>query len=90
MKDKADKFLEKTIINCKTREEIRKALENKKIARVEFCSIGKEGTGCAETVEKDLNAFVRGIRHDKKETPKGKCPFCGKKASEIVYIAKSY
>jgi prolyl-tRNA synthetase len=90
LKDKADEFIEKTIITCKSKEEIKKALENKKIARIEFCSIGKEGTSCAETIEKDYGAFVRGVRHDKKEIPKGKCLFCGKKASEVVYVAKSY
>lgn len=90
LKDKADTFIEKTIINCKTKKEVEEALKNKKIARVEFCSIGKDGIPCAEEIEKDLGAFVRGIRHDKKEIPKGKCPFCGKKATEIVYIAKSY
>jgi len=90
LKDKADLFIEKTIVSCKTKDELKKALENKKIARIDFCSIGKEGISCAETVEKDFNAFVRGVRHDKKETPKGKCMFCGKKATEVVYIAKSY
>jgi prolyl-tRNA synthetase len=90
LKDKADLFINKTIVTCKTKEEVKKALEDKKIARVEFCSIGKDGLVCAETVEKDFNAFVRGVRHDKKEIPKGKCAFCGKKAEEVVYIAKSY
>jgi hypothetical protein len=90
LKDKADSFIEKTIVSCKTKEEVKKALDNKKIVRIDFCSIGKEGTDCAETVEKDLNAFVRGVRHDKKEIPKGKCLFCGKKATEVVYVAKSY
>jgi prolyl-tRNA synthetase len=90
LKDKADSFIEKTIVNCKSKPELQKTLENKKIARIDFCSIGKEGTACAETVEKDFNAFVRGIRHDKKEIPKGKCMFCGKKANEVVYVAKSY
>lgn len=90
LKDKADSFIEKTIITCKTKDEIKKALENKKICRVDFCSIDKEGTSCAEIVEKDFNAFVRGVRHDKKEIPKGKCIFCGKKAEEVVYIARSY
>ncbi len=90
LKNNADAFLSKTIINCKTKEDVKKALENKKIARVDFCSINKEGTHCAEVIEKDFGAFVRGVRHDKKEIPKGKCPFCNKKATEVVYIAKSY
>jgi len=90
LKDKADSFIEKAIVNCKTKDELKKALENKKIARIEFCSIEKPGIPCAETIEKDFNAFVRGVRHDKKEQAKGKCMFCGKKANEVVYVAKSY
>ncbi len=90
LKDKADSFIAKTIVNCETKQELQKALENKKIARIDFCSINKEGISCAETVEKEFNAFVRGTRHDKKEIPKGKCLFCNKKATEVVYVAKSY
>ena len=43
-----------------------------------------------EKIEKELGGFVRGIRVDKKETPKDNCVICGKKAKEVVYIAKSY
>jgi prolyl-tRNA synthetase len=87
---KAEKWLDSSIITCKSRAEIEEALKNKKIARVNFCSIDKQGTNCAEVVEKELNAFVRGIRHDKKEQAHGKCIFCGKPATQVVYIAKSY
>ena len=52
--------------------------------------MGKDGEKCAEIVEKELSAFVRGTLHSKKEKPAGKCPFCGKTAKEVVYIAKSY
>jgi prolyl-tRNA synthetase len=90
LREKADKFFEDSIVSCKTKEDIKKALEEKKIARVDFCSIGKEGIECAETIEKDLQGFVRGVRHDKKEKAKGKCPICGKKAEEVVYIGRSY
>jgi prolyl-tRNA synthetase len=90
LKEKADQFLEKTIVDCKTKKEIEDTMKNKKIARAEFCSIDKEGVPCAEVIEKEIGAFVRGIRWDKKEKPSGKCVICGKKANEVVYIAKSY
>jgi hypothetical protein len=86
---KADKKLKNSIRECETKEEVKKALKNKKIARCSFCSI-ETGHKCAEAVEKEINAFVRGTRHDKKEKPKGKCLFCNKPAEDVVYIARSY
>ena len=90
LKDKADKFFENSIQSCKTKEEIKKALENKKIARFSFCSVEKEGAKCAQFIEKELQARVMGTRADKKEKAEGKCAFCGKAAKEIVYAGKSY
>ncbi len=90
LKSKADKFMKNKIINCKTKQEIKKAIENKKIARVNFCSIDKSGEKCAEFIEKEINSEVRGILANKKEKPTGKCIICGKNAKEIVYIAKAY
>jgi len=87
---KADNLMKGKIINCKTKAEIKKALENKKIVRTNFCSIEKQGTKCAEYVEKELGAEVRGTRADKKETPTGKCAICNSKADVVVYIGKSY
>ena len=78
------------IIDCKNKSEIKKAIENKKIARIDFCSIEKEGEKCAEIVEKEIGAEVRGILANKKEIPKGKCAICGKKAEVVIYIGKSY
>jgi prolyl-tRNA synthetase len=89
LREKADKKLKNSIRECETKEEVKKALKNKKIARCSFCSI-ETGHKCAEAVEKEINAFVRGTRHDKKEKPKGKCLFCNKPAEDVVYIARSY
>jgi prolyl-tRNA synthetase len=87
---KADGFSENRIISCKTKEEIKKALKEGKVARVNFCSVSKEGLVCAEKVEKELNADVRGTLANKNEKAEGNCPFCNKKAEEVVYIGKSY
>lgn len=90
LKDKADKKFKDSILTCKNLYELKKAIKDRKIAKCSFCSIEKDGEKCAEIVEKEIQAFVRGIRYDKKETPAGKCILCNKKAKAVVYIAKSY
>ena len=90
LRAKADKGFEKSISDVKSIEEIKKAVGQKKIARVNFCSTGKDGQKCAETIEKETGASVRGTRHDIKEKASGKCMICNKKANEVVYVARSY
>ena len=87
---KTSSDLEKNLAYAKTVDEVKKAIENNKIVRCGFCSVGKEGEKCAEVIEKEVGADVRGTRFDKKEKPEGKCVACDKKATEVVYIAKSY
>jgi prolyl-tRNA synthetase len=87
---KADKFMKGKIINCKTKEDLKKSIKEGKIARVNFCSTEPEGEKCATYVEKQLIAEVRGTYANKNESSKGKCIICGKSAKDIVYIGKSY
>ncbi|MBW6442179.1 proline--tRNA ligase [Patescibacteria group bacterium] len=86
----ADKFLESRIKECKTIDEIKKSIKEGKIVKTSFCSIEKEGLNCAEKIEKETGAGIRGILANKKELPKGKCIICKKDAKEVVYIGKSY
>ena len=90
LKNKADKFMKNKIINCKTKQEIKKAVKNKKIAKINFCSIDNQGEKCAEYVEKEIDSEVLGILANKKEKPTGKCLICGKSAKNVVYICKTY
>jgi len=87
---KTSSNFEKNIVNAKTESEVRKGIDSSKIVRASFCSIDKDGEKCAEVVEKEIGAFVRGIRVDKKEKPESECVICGKPAKFVVYIAKSY
>ena len=87
---KANAYFKKSIIDCRNKEEIKKALENKKIARFNFCSIEKSGEKCAEFIEKELQARIMGVRADKKELGAGRCAICGKKAGAVTYAGKSY
>lgn len=90
IRTKASEFFAGKIINCDGKEEIKNTLDDGKIARFSFCSNEKEGTKCAEYIEKELSARVMGIREDKNEKASGKCPFCKKKANAVVYAGKSY
>ena len=90
LKGKAEKFMKGRIINSNTKQEIKDTVENKKVARVNFCSIDKQGEKCAEIIEKEINAEVRGTLANKKEKPVGKCIVCKKPAKEVVYIGRSY
>ena len=90
LRKKAESLLKKSIVNCKTKEQIKKIIKKEKIARINWCSLNKSGEKCAEYIEKEINAEVKGILANKKEKPTGKCAICDKPAREIVYIAKSY
>lgn len=81
---------EKNIVNAKTKKDVEKGIAENKIVRASFCSTELEGAECAGIIEKEMAAFVRGTRVDKKEKPEGNCVICGKKATAVVYIAKSY
>jgi len=87
---KAKKMFEGNIIEASSLEEIKKGIENEKIVKTCFCSIDKGGEGCAEKIEKEIVASVRGTMFGSDEKSSGKCSVCGKEAKEIVYIAKSY
>ncbi len=87
---RADSFMKGKIINVKNKLELKKILNDKKIARVNFCSIEKQGIKCAETIEKEFNASVRGTLANVNEKAKGNCIICNEKANEVVYVGKSY
>jgi len=88
--EQADKLFNNAIVSAKDKKEIKRGIESGKIVKTEFCSVMNEGKSCAEWVEKETQAFIRGTRLDEEEKPKGACVICGKKSSVIVYIARSY
>jgi len=90
LKKKAGENLQNSIQKAHSVKEIKEKLVNGGLVRIDFCSIEKEGYKCAETIEKEVGASVLGVLHGKNEKPSGKCVACGKKANEVVYIARSY
>jgi len=92
LRKKAEKFLKSKIVDCKTKEELKKSVYSGKIARINFCSVEEKGEKCAGKIEKEFKADVRGTLANKKENLFGskKCLICGKAGKEIVYVGKSY
>jgi prolyl-tRNA synthetase len=86
----ADKLFKNRIINTHSKDELKQAIDQGKIARCGFCSLEKEGVPCAEIVEKEIQAEVRGTKLNEKNKNIRKCIICSKKANHIAYIAKSY
>ncbi len=85
----ANKVFQDRIKDVSTKSELKKVIEQGNIARCSFCSVDKDGAKCAEIVEKEIGATVRGTKLIK-EKVSGECIVCGKKAKEIVYIARQY
>ncbi|MHA1107286.1 MAG: proline--tRNA ligase [Promethearchaeota archaeon] len=88
---------EKSIIDFESQIELTyekdaaiEAIKNGKIVVCGFCSIDLDGERCAEVVEKEIGAEVRGKRVDEEKHEFATCLICGKPASCTVYIAKSY
>ena len=86
----ADKLFDNKLINTSTKAEIKKVIDTGKIARCGFCSVEKDGEKCAEVIEKEIGAEVRGTKLNEKNKDFSKCIICNKKANHTVYIAKSY
>ncbi len=86
----ADEFFKDAIHDADSMDAIKSVIEKKGFARVNFCTLEKQGVACATVVEKELGGNVRGKRFDKNETPKGNCVICGKPAEEVVYVGKQY
>lgn len=86
----ADKIFEGRIKLAKTKKDIKEIIKQGAIAKCNFCSVEKQGEKCAEVIEKETGAEVRGTKLDETQKPSGKCIICNKKANHIVYIAKAY
>lgn len=89
LKKQADDLFKNKIVNASNVGEMKKVIDAGDIARCDFCSIDSDGEKCAEVVEKEVGAKVRGTNLEK-ETAKGKCVVCGKKAGNVVYVARDY
>ncbi|MEM3405453.1 MAG: proline--tRNA ligase [Candidatus Pacearchaeota archaeon] len=83
--EKALKLMNESILIAKDFEELKRIINNKKIALTTLCS----SEGCEEKIKEETSAKTLNIPEDKK-IGNEKCIICNKKASYYVYIGKSY
>ena len=85
---RAEEKLEQNIVTVETMEEAKKAVQERKIVRTYWCGDPK----CEEHVKEELDgAEIRGTKFLEIEVPENKkCVVCGREATQVVYIAKSY
>ncbi|MCS7106043.1 MAG: proline--tRNA ligase [Candidatus Aenigmarchaeota archaeon] len=84
--NKAKKFLEEHITLVKDYKEFKEKLEEKG-GFIKACWCGKEK--CEEKIKEETGATIRLIPFEK-EKIFSNCVYCGEKAKEVVYFAKSY
>lgn len=87
---KADTDFKKNIHTAKTMNQVKKILKKGGFIRINFCSDQEDGIACAEKLQEETHAHVRGVRADMNENPAGKCIVCGKKANAVVYVGRQY
>jgi prolyl-tRNA synthetase len=78
------------VVDADSLGSIEEALNHGKIARIPLCTTQMEGLSCAEEIKDKTGGETRGTRIDAEERPEGVCVVCGKAATEIVYVARSY
>ena len=93
LREKSQSYLSSHIKDAESLDEIKKILDEKSYARVNFHSIDLDGKECADILQYETKGGkVRGILIGKNEEPFGskKCVICGKPAKHVVYIARQY
>jgi len=78
--------LESITANVKDINSLKKAIRQRKIARISWCG----GIKCAEEIRERSGGEIRGHRIDVDEKPELPCIVCGRKAEKVAYVAKAY
>ncbi len=89
LRERARERFEESIVTVETLEEVKRVVEEKKMARTYWC--GRDE--CEFGVKEETGAEIRGTRFDVDESgeAKGKrCFYCGREAKFVVYIGKSW
>jgi len=90
LRETAESRFDGLIVDADSYGTIEDALDKGKIARTPFCTTEMDGLSCADEIKDRTGGEIRGTRIDVEEKPDGVCVACGKVATEIVYIARSY
>jgi prolyl-tRNA synthetase len=82
---KAKRFLEENITTVQNYAEFKKTLKKGGFIRAAWCGSSE----CEVNIKEETGATIR-LRPFEQEKPIANCVYCGEKATEMVYFAKSY
>jgi prolyl-tRNA synthetase len=82
---RAKRFLEENITTVQNYAEFKKTLKKGGFIRAAWCGSSE----CEVNIKEETGATIR-LRPFEKEEPIAECVYCGEKAVEMVYFAKSY
>jgi len=83
---RARKFLEENIRETSDYNEFKKVIEKQRgLIKTYWCG----SKDCEDKVKEETKASIRCIPFEKEETS-GRCIYCGKKSSTVVYFARAY
>jgi len=84
--NQAKKFLQENIREASDYSEFKKIIEDKKgIIKAYWCG----NRECEDKIKEETKASIRCIPFEENKTS-GKCIYCGKKTSTLVYFARAY
>nr|MDO8099278.1 proline--tRNA ligase [Candidatus Njordarchaeota archaeon] len=87
LRRKAEDHMNKNTTEVATKEELLGSSKKGGFLKMNFCGL-KE---CADEIKSQAGGFeVKGTLFGSENKPKGKCAWCGKRATQVVYVAKSY
>jgi len=86
LSDGSRKYMAGTIIDVKNVDELLKRIEERKIARINWCGDRQ----CADNLKEKVSGEIRGTLWETEEQPDGPCILCGDPAKSVAYFSRAY
>jgi len=86
LSEKSRKYMAGTITDVKTVDELLRQIEERKIARINWCGDRQ----CADNLKEKVSGEIRGTLWGAEEHPDGPCILCGDPARSVAYFSRAY
>ncbi|NPE26588.1 proline--tRNA ligase [Methanococcoides sp. SA1] len=86
MFDKAETFFDDKVVEVGSVDEFEKVIKDKGIVKMSWCGCEE----CEKVIKEKTGASTRCMPLGEQEAVKGKCLFCGKENSCLIYFSRSY
>jgi prolyl-tRNA synthetase len=86
LNDRSRKYMKSKLTNARNIDELRNYMEEKKIARINWCGDRQ----CADNLKEKVSGEIRGTLWEEHEEPDGPCILCGDQAKSVAYFSRAY